>query len=78
MNIVPIEDGMRKATKNLDEAAEAAPTSELVDENDFGTRNDEADASRDDENPENASVSTDDSDAANVRTDSTDNPDNED
>lgn len=75
---MPIEDGMRKATKNLDEAAEAAPTSELVDENDFGTRNDEADASRDDENPENASVSTDDSDAANVRTDSTDNPDNED
>lgn len=75
---MPIEDGMRKATKNLDEAAEAAPTSELVDENDFGTRNDEAHASRDDENPENASVSTDDSDDANVRTDSTDNPDNED
>lgn len=75
---MPIEDGMRKATKNLDEAAEAAPTSELVDENDFGTRNDDADANRDGENSENASESTDDSDDADVRTDSTDNPDNED
>lgn len=28
---MPIEDGMRKATENLDEAAGAAPTSKAVD-----------------------------------------------
>lgn len=31
---MPIEDGMRNATKNLDEAAGAAPTSKVVHAND--------------------------------------------
>lgn len=31
---MPIEDGMRKATKNLDEAAGAAPISKVVHAND--------------------------------------------
>ena len=43
MIIVPIEDGISNATKNLDEAAEAAPTSELVDENDFGLNDEDSD-----------------------------------
>lgn len=65
-----IEDGMRKATKNIDEAAEAAPASELVDENDFGTKSKEADGSKDDDNSENTSDSLNDSDDVDDRADS--------
>lgn len=35
---MPIEDGIRKATKKLDEAADAAPTSEVADTDDFGLK----------------------------------------
>ncbi|WP_231446378.1 hypothetical protein [Brevibacterium zhoupengii] len=41
---MPIEDGIRNATKNLDEAAEAAPTSEVVDADEFGMKEKTAEA----------------------------------
>ena len=65
-----IEDGMRKATKKIDEAAEAAPTSELVDENDFGTKKEDTDESKADDGAEKTADSPDESDSADVRTDS--------
>lgn len=37
------EDGMRKATRNHDNAAEAAPASEVADGNDFGIKDETAD-----------------------------------
>ena len=47
--IVPIEDGIRKATKNLDEAAEAAPTSRVVHATDHEENNDDTENSTPDE-----------------------------
>lgn len=47
--IVPIEDGIRKATKNLDEAAEAAPTSQVVHATDHEKKNDDTETSAPDE-----------------------------
>lgn len=38
---MPLEDGMRKATKNLDKAAGAAPTSDVVHANDPGQQHDD-------------------------------------
>ncbi|MCF2571221.1 hypothetical protein [Brevibacterium sp. UCMA 11754] len=46
---MPIEDGIRKATKNLDEAAEAAPTSQVVHATDDDETNDNTEASTPDE-----------------------------
>ena len=50
-----IEDGMRKATENLDKAAEAAPTSKLVDDSEFGMK-DEAAAQRSNEEEDTRNV----------------------
>ncbi|PCC51747.1 hypothetical protein CIK62_01370 [Brevibacterium aurantiacum] len=50
MIIVPIEDGIRNATKNLDKAAEAAPTSEVADADDFGVKDNTAETHGDAEN----------------------------
>lgn len=47
--IVPIEDGMRKATTNLDKAAEAAPTSQVVHATDHEEKDDDTEASTPDE-----------------------------
>lgn len=65
-----IEDGMRKATKKIDEAAEAAPTSELVDENDFGTKKEDTDESKADVGVGETADSPDESDGADVGPDS--------
>lgn len=40
--IVPFEDGISKATKNLDKAAEAAPTSKVVHATDRDKKNEDA------------------------------------
>lgn len=40
---MPIEDGIRKAAKNLDEAAHAAPASKLPDDSEFGKKDENAD-----------------------------------
>ena len=47
--IVPIEDGIQKATKNLDDAAEAAPTSHVVHATDREEKNDDTEANTPDE-----------------------------
>lgn len=46
---MPIEDGIRKATKNLDEAADAAPTSQVVHATDHEKKNDGTETSTPDE-----------------------------
>lgn len=46
---MPIEDGIRKAAKNLDEAANAAPTSKLPDDSEFGIKDENADKKDQDE-----------------------------
>lgn len=46
---MPIEDGIRKAAKNLDEAANAAPTSKLPDDSEFGIKDENADKKGQDE-----------------------------
>ncbi|GAA1873408.1 hypothetical protein [Brevibacterium marinum] len=40
---MPIEDGMRNATKNLDKAAEAAPTSHVEHATDHEKKREDAD-----------------------------------
>lgn len=49
MIIVPIEDGIRNATKNLDKAAAAAPTSEVADADKFGLKDNAPEAHEDTE-----------------------------
>ncbi|MCI4011213.1 hypothetical protein [Brevibacterium sp. ZH18] len=65
---MPIEDGIRKAAKNLDEAANAAPTSQLPDDSEFGIKDENADKkdqveSEDEHEDSNDSNDIDDSDS---------------
>lgn len=43
---MPIEDGIRKATENLDQAADAAPSQKRVDSIEFDTKDFEAEERR--------------------------------